>query len=107
MISTIVLLALVATTITDVGWVVLMALIGWAVLTVARTANDMRATLPGIKLEVGQINRAVNHVSPDESPLIEQVRQLHRKVDSITEWFGVRLDDLERRSAREMTTSVD
>lgn len=98
----VIVLGLIATTITDVGFVILMALVGWAFLTVARTAKDMKASLPGIKLEVGQINRAVNHVALGEPTLIEQMRQLHRKVDSQNErWdlfaksVGVRLGQLE------------
>ena len=70
-----------ASTITDLGLAALMVLVGIAAIMVARTAKELKATLPGIKFEVGQINRAVNHVKPGEPTLIAQVGEIREWKD--------------------------
>jgi uncharacterized phage infection (PIP) family protein YhgE len=47
-----------------------------AIVMVARLANMVKAHLPGISVEVGQISRSTNGVKDGEPKLIDQVRAL-------------------------------
>lgn len=89
----------------DVG--IFLVLLGLAVsiVLVARVARMVRASLPGIHLELGQVNRAVNHVEKGEPTLIQQVKDIRASVSDLSEAFcrefssiHHRLDVLESKS---------
>jgi len=67
---------MLATDITDLGILCLCIALSVAIVMVARFARFMRASVGSMNVEVGQINRAVNHVEPGEPTLIQQVRDL-------------------------------
>jgi hypothetical protein len=47
----------------------------------------VRASLPGIHLELGQVNRAVNHVEKNEPTLIQQVKDIRCSVADLSNAF--------------------
>lgn len=92
-----VLVGILASTITDVGLVILMILVGLSAYRISRSAKTLNATLPGMKFEIGQINKAVNHVKPGDPTLIEQVGELRHWKDRFTHEVRDRLDAVEYR----------
>ena len=70
---------LLASTIVDVGFLFVLIGLAAAIVMVARVGSFVKAHLPGMELEIGQVNRAVNHVKPGEPTLIDQVRSIGAK----------------------------
>jgi len=81
-----------ASTIIDAGIFLVLAGLAVAIIMVARVARLVRASLPGIKVELGQVNRAVNHVGEGEPPLIQQVREIRGCVDSLSGSLKTEMD---------------
>jgi len=79
------------------GLLIVMVGLAVAIVIVSKVAKTIRADLPGIKLEVGAVNRAVNNVASNEQPLIQQVREIR---GLMVESHGVvtrELDNLHKR----------
>lgn len=83
-----------------IDWGIFVVLVGLAIaiILVARVARMVSASLPGIHLELGQVNKAVNHVQDGEAPLIQQVRNISKSICELKDQFALvhaRLDVLE------------
>lgn len=89
---------MVASTIVDLGIFAVLLGLAAAIIMVSRVARTVKANLPGMALEIGQVNRAVNHIAPGEPTMIEQVKEIRtlvHKVDSDLRSVHNRLDTLE------------
>lgn len=86
--------ALLAGAILDSGFFIVLVGLAIAIVMVARVGSFVRAHLPGMQLEIGQVNQAVNHVSPGEPKLIDQVRAIGSKQVEMDEKFEVQLVDV-------------
>lgn len=86
-----------ASTIIDIGIFLVLAGLAVAIVMVARVARLVRASLPGIKVELGQVNRAVNHVTDGEPPLIQQVRQIKGCVEGLSSTFRDEMSSMHDR----------
>jgi hypothetical protein len=88
----------IASAIVDFGIFLVLAGLAAAIVMVSRVAKAVKATLPGMALEIGQVNRAVNHVGPNEPTMIEQVKEIRSLVRDMNDDMKTvhhRLDKLE------------
>jgi hypothetical protein len=69
----------------DFGIFLVLAGLAAAIVMVARVARMVKAHLPGMQLEIGQVNRAVNRVGDGELTLIEQVREIRSTVKCMSD----------------------
>lgn len=89
---------MLSSAIVDLGIFLVLAGLAAAIVMVSRVAKAVKATLPGMALEIGQVNRAVNHVGPNEPTMIEQVKEIRATVRCVSDDLQVvhrRLDTLE------------
>lgn len=93
-------MSMLASAIIDWGIFLVLAGLAAAIVMVARVAKMVKANLPGMKLEIGQVNRAVNHVAPGEPPLIQQVRDIKGLVADMNETVKGRFDKVNERLDR-------
>ena len=75
--------ALLGSIITEGGVSIAIVVLGLALgFAIIKGSKEIKANFMGLKVEVGQINRAVNHVDPGEPTLIQQVRDLRSAQDT-------------------------
>lgn len=89
---------MVASLIVDLGIFAVLVGLAAAIVMVSRVAKTVKATLPGMALEVGQVNRAVNHIAEGEPTMIEQVKEIRSIVTCMSDEIKVvnrRIDTLE------------
>lgn len=107
------LAALVASTIVDIGFLVVLVGLAVAIVMVARVGSFVRAHIPGMQLEIGQVNKAVNHVSPGEPKLIDQVRIIAKDQKELKDEFGAHIKDaaehrgIEREEFRKINEKIE
>lgn len=83
-----------STDLTDVGILALCLALSAAIIMVARFSKFMRASVGGMKVELGQVNKAVNHVQPGEPTLLQQVRDLGGMMKEHMDKADARFEDL-------------
>lgn len=89
---------MLASVLIDAGIFIVLLGLGVSIIMVARVAKIVKAHLPGMQLEIGQVNRAVNHVAEGEPTLIQQVGHIRSCITAMTEKFDsvhARIDALE------------
>lgn len=85
---------LVATVIVDIGFLLVLAGLAVAIVMVARVASVVKAHLPGMSVEISEVNKAVNHVGAGEPKLIDQVRAIGKAQGELDAKVTARIDEI-------------